>query len=115
MAELTPVRLIIEDAAVARLAAARAARVPGVAALRPDPARTAGALPGADRPSRAADGVGVVVHGDATEITVAIVTRLGDNCRDVAVAVQRAVRAELSEQAGLAVRVTVTIADVLLD
>ena len=63
------VTLHVADAAVASVAAAAARAVPGVArAARPSSSRDAEPL-----------------------VRVAIVTRLGDNCRDVAAAVQRAV------------------------
>jgi hypothetical protein len=42
------------------------------------------------------------------------VVRLGDNCRDVAEAVQRAVTHTLAEQAGRTVTVEVTVVEVLL-
>ena len=48
-------------------------------------------------------------------MAVAVVTRLGHNCRDLAAAVQQAVTTVLAEQAGIAARVQVTIAEVLLD
>ncbi|MCW2716255.1 Asp23/Gls24 family envelope stress response protein [Pseudonocardia sp.] len=113
------VRLHVGDSAVARIAAQRAARVPGVVALRADLAQAllgiAGTVLGRDRSRLPTDGVSAVVRDAAAEVSVTIVTRLGHNCRDLARAVQREVAAEVAEQTGLAVTVRVTIADVLLD
>lgn len=113
------VTLHVGDAAVARIAAVAARGVPGVVSLRADLAQAllgvAGAVFGQDRDGvLSADGVSAQVHGTAADVTVTVVTRLGDNCRDVAVAVQRAVGAALAAQAGLDGQVRVTIADVLL-
>lgn len=113
------VRLQVGDTAAARIAATAAAAVPGVVMLRADLAQTllgvAGSVFGHDRTvGIPTDGVTATVDGTVAEVTVTIVTRIGDNCRDVAVAVQRGVMAELAEQAGLAARVRVTVADVLL-
>ncbi len=87
------VRLHVGEAAIASLATAAARRVPGVVAYRADPAQTP----------------------EGTDVAVAVVTRLGHNCRDLAAAVQQAVTTVLAEQAGIAARVQVTIAEVLLD
>ncbi len=76
------------DAALTSLAAAAARAVPGVVAAR-------------------ADLVPDLVR-------VRIVTRLGDNCRDVAEAVQRAVTRTVDELAGQTVHAQVTVAEVLL-
>lgn len=89
------VTLHVGDAAAARIAAAAARAVPGVAGLR-------------------AGGASAAVDGSSARVDVTVVTHLGANCRDVAQAVQRAVVAELAEQAGLAAAVTVTIADVVM-
>lgn len=117
MNEPPAVRVHIGDAVVARVAARRARRVPGVVALRADLAQAllgiAGSVLG-DRGRLSADGVSAVVHGDSAEVSVTIVTRLGHNCRDVAQAVQREVDAEVSAYTGLDVLVRVTVADVLL-
>jgi uncharacterized alkaline shock family protein YloU len=48
-------------------------------------------------------------------VSVAVVTRLGHNCRDLAQAVQREVAAELASYTGLSTVVTVTIVEILLD
>ncbi len=114
-----PVRLHVGDAAAAWLAAAAARTVPGVVDLRPDLAQAlvgvAGAVLGSDRVRAfATAGVTAAVTGGTVEVAVTVVTRIGANCRDVAEAVQRAVAAELAAQAGLAARVTVTVADVLI-
>ena len=113
------VRVRISDSAVARIAARRAALVPGVVALRADLAQAllgvAVTVLGHDRSRLPTDGVNAVVHEHSAEVSVTVVTRLGHNCRDVARAVQREVAAEVAAQTGLTVSVTVTIADVLLD
>jgi uncharacterized alkaline shock family protein YloU len=114
-----PVRLHVGDAVVARVAAHRARLVPGVVALRPDLTQTllgiAGSVLGQDRSRLPADGVSATVDGRSAEVSVSIGTRLGYNCRDLAVAVQREVAAEVSAYTGLDVLVTVTVADVQLD
>lgn len=113
------VRVHVGDAVVARVAAQAARRVPGVAALRADLARTllgiAGAALGQDRSWLPTDGVVAAVHGSSAEVAVTIVARPGHNCRDLAVAVQRDVTAEVAAYTGLEVQVAVTVADVLLD
>lgn len=114
-----PVRLHVGDTVVARVAAHRARSVPGVVALRPDLAQTlleiAGSALGQDRSRLPVDGASARVQGRSAEVSLSIVTRLGHNCRDLAVAVQREVAAEVSAYTGLEVRVTVTVVDVLLD
>ncbi|GAA3242301.1 hypothetical protein GCM10017691_46280 [Pseudonocardia petroleophila] len=111
----------VGDAVVARVAAHRARRVPGVVALRADltqallgladsvlhPDRDTGALP--------ADGVHAQVHGGSVEVTITLATRLGHNCRDVAQSVQREVAAEVAAYTGLDAVVSVVVAEVLLD
>ena len=82
------VRLHVADAAIASVAAAAARAVPGVLAPRADVAPEL--------------------------VRVAIVTRLGDNCRDMAEAVQRNVTRTLVEQTGQTAQVEVTVAEVLL-
>ena len=82
------VRLHVADAALAAMAAAAARSVPGVLGPRAD---VTTAL-----------------------VRVAIVTRLGDNCRDTAAAVQRVVTQTLAELTGQTAQVEVTVADVLL-
>jgi uncharacterized alkaline shock family protein YloU len=82
------VTLHVADAAVASIAAAAARRVPGVVAARAD------------------------LAAELVRVTVAV--RLGDNCRDVAEAVQRAVTHTLAELAGRTALVEVTVAEVVL-
>jgi hypothetical protein len=84
------VTLHIADAAVASMAMAAAGTMPGVLPQRAE-----------------------LVPGAEPLVRVAIATRLGDNCRDVAAAVQREVIRTLAEQAGVATRVEVTVAEVL--
>lgn len=105
-----PVRVHVADTVVARVAAMRARQVPGVVALRGD--RT-GAQPWSR--GRAVDGVDAAVRGDSVVVSVAVVTRLGHNCRDVAQGVQREVAREVASSTGLAATVTVTVADVLME
>jgi uncharacterized alkaline shock family protein YloU len=109
----------VGNAVVARVAARRARKVPGVVALRADLTQTllgmAGSALGQDRSRLPADGVSAAVHGRSADVSVTVVTRLGHNCRDLAQAVQREVTAEVSAYTGLDVLVTVTIADVLTD
>lgn len=113
------VQLRVGEAAVARVAADRTRRVPGVVALRADLARTllgaAGSMLGRDRGALPTDGVTASVDGGGAEVSVAVVTRLGYNCRDLAQEVQRVVAAEVVAYTGLSVVVRVTIAEVLLD
>jgi uncharacterized alkaline shock family protein YloU len=113
------VRMHVGNAVVARVAARRARKVPGVVALRADLTQTllgmAGSALGQDRSRLPADGVSAAVHGRSADVSVTVVTRLGHNCRDLAQAVQREVTAEVSAYTGLDVLVTVTIADVLTD
>jgi len=113
------VRLNVGDSAVARIAAQRAARVPGVVALRADLTQAllgiAGSVLGTDRTRLPTDGVNAVVQDAAAEVSITIATRLGHNCRDLAQTVQREVAAEVAAQTGLTVTVRVTIVDVLLD
>jgi uncharacterized alkaline shock family protein YloU len=115
--EVPPVRLHVTEAAIASIAAAEAQRVPGVVALRPDLARALLGLAGSmlNRSRSASDGVKVTATGEEADVAMTIATRLGHNCRDLAVAVQQAIVLAVAEQTGLTVRVTVTIADVILD
>jgi uncharacterized alkaline shock family protein YloU len=87
------VRFHVADAVVVRVARLRAARVPGVVAVRP--------------------GTTATVHGADAEVRLGIVTSMGHNVRDVAQEVQRAVAAELAAYAGLAAVVAVTVTDVV--
>jgi len=82
------VTLHVADAAVASVAAAAARRVPGVVAARADLA--------------------------AELVRVTISVRWGDNCRDVAQAVQRGVTHTLAELAGRTALVEVTVAELVL-
>jgi uncharacterized alkaline shock family protein YloU len=111
------VRLHVSEAAVASIAAAVAQRVPGVVALRADLARAPAGFAGSmlGRARSTSDGVHVTLAGDEADVRVTIATRLGYNCRDLAVAIQEAVALAVAEQTGLAVRVGVTVAEVLLD
>ena len=114
------VRMHVGDAVVARVAARRARRVPGVVALRADLAQALlGLAEGVLRPDRGdtlpADGVHAAVHGDTADVSITLATRLGHNCRDLAREVQREVAEELLAYTGLRVTVQVTVAEVLLD
>lgn len=108
-------RARIGDAAVARIAAAVAAEVPGVVALRPDLGQTllslAGSLLG---DPTAGTGATAVVTGDRVDVTVTLVTTLGHNARDLCAAVQRAVAERIRADTALAAVVTVTVADILV-
>lgn len=114
-----PVRVHVGDAVVARVAAQRARRVPGVVALRADLAQAllglAGTVLGQDRGALPTDGVHAAVHGTTAEVSITLATRLGHNCRDLVQAVQREVAAEVGAYTGLDVVVSVTVAEVLLD
>ena len=116
---MSEVRLNVGDSAVARIAAHRAAAVPGVVALRADLTQTllavAGSVLGQDRSRLPTDGVNAAVRDDRAEVSITIATRLGHNCRDLARTVQREVAAEVAAQTGLDVTVRVTIVEVLLD
>jgi uncharacterized alkaline shock family protein YloU len=85
------VTLHVTDTAVASMAAAAARAVPGVAVLSaelaPDP---------------------------EPFVRVAIMIQTGDNCRDIAAAVQRSVTQTLAEQWGRTATVEVTVAEVAL-
>ena len=118
---MNEVHVHVGDVVVARVAAERARRVPGVVALRADLTqallgladtvlhldRSAGALP--------TDGVHAQVHGAHADVTVTLATRLGHNCRDLAQQVQVAVAEEIRAYTGLDAVVRVVVADVLLD
>lgn len=82
------VTLHIADAAVASIAAAAARRVPGVVAARADPA--------------------------AELVRVTLAVQSGDNCRDLAVAVQRGVTHTLAELTGRTAAVEVLVAEIIL-
>ena len=82
------VTLHVADAAVTSVAAAAARQVPGVVAARAD------------------------LAAELVRVTIAV--RLGDNCRDVAEAVQRGVTHTLAELAGRTALVEVMVAEVVL-
>ena len=82
------VTLHVADAAVTSVAAAAARQVPRVVAAHADLA--------------------------AELVRVTISVRLGDNCRDVAQAVQRGVTHTLAELAGRTALVEVTVAELVL-
>lgn len=113
------VRMRVGGSAVARIAAERARRVPGVVTLRADLVRVlrtaAGSVLGHAPGALPTDGVTASVQGRHADVSVTVVTRLGHNCRDLARDVQRAVGAEVAAYTGLDTTVTVTIAEVLLD
>jgi uncharacterized alkaline shock family protein YloU len=69
--------------------------------------------PGA-RPAPPA-GAAAEVRDQTVQVALTVVTGLGQNCRDLAQAVQRAVAAEIAGYTGLVATVTVTISEVLLD
>ena len=114
-----PVKLVIGDTAVARIAATSAAGVPGVLGLRADLGQTllgvASSVLRQDRSRRPTDGVHAEVHGDSVDVEITLVTTLGHNCRDLAVAVQREVTDGIDALTGLAATVSVTVADVILE
>ena len=116
----------VGDAVVARIAAERARRVPGVVALRPDLTQALLGLAGSvllrdalhrDRGAGTlpTDGVQAQVHGGSADVTVVLATRLGHNCRDLAQAVQVTVADEVRAYTGLDAVVRVVVSDVLLD
>lgn len=111
----------VGDAVVARIAAERARRVPGVVALRPDLTQALLGLAGSvllrDRGAGTlpTDGVQAQVHGTGADVTVTLATRLGHNCRDLTQAVQVAVADEVRAYTGLDAVVRVVVSEVLLD
>ena len=82
------VTLHVADAAVASVTTAATRQVPGVVAARADLA--------------------------AEHVRVTVAVRWGDNCRDVAEAVQRGVTHTLAELAWRTAQVEVTVAEVVL-
>lgn len=106
----------VGDALVARVAAERAAAVPGVAGLRGDLAGTLLGLAGSALGRRPpTPGVVARVDGRQAAVEVNVVTRIGHNCRDLAQAVQREVAAAVRSRTGLETLVRVTVVEVLLD
>lgn len=116
------VRIRISDTTVARVAAHRASRVPGVLALQADLGQAllgvAGSVPGrllgpqALRPPPT--GASAEVREGAVTVRLTVVTHLGYNCRDLAQAVQRAVTDEVAGYTGLSATVVVTVADIVI-
>lgn len=113
------VRLVVGETAAARIAAQAAGRVPGVLGLPPDLGQmllgVAGSVLGHDRSRRPTDGVRAEIGVGTVVVSVTVATTLGHNCRDLAVAVQRAVADEVHAQTGLVATVRVTVAEVLVD
>jgi uncharacterized alkaline shock family protein YloU len=118
---VTETHVRVGDVVVARVAAERARRVPGVVALRADLTQAllglAGSVLHRDRSAGAlpTDGVHAQVHGTQADVTITLATRLGHNCRDLAQQVQVAVAEEVRAYTGLDTVVRVVVADVLLD
>ena len=112
-----PLHVLVSDTAVARVAAHRALAVPGVLALQADLTRTvlgiAGTWLGPD--ARPEPPAAAKVRDQTVQVALTVVTGLGQNCRDLAQAVQRTVAAEIAGYTGLVATVTVTISEVLLD
>ena len=100
-------RFRVGETLVARVAADRAERVPGVLALRPS---LFGLINKAI--NRAPEGVTASIVDGAAEVTVTVATRLGHRCADVAVAVQDAVADAVTAYTGLPTTVSVTIAEI---
>ena len=113
-----PVRYHVGDLAVARIAARRARRVPGVLALRPDLSQALLGLAGTwlnatPVPDELrAEGVAASVDGGRAEVRVTVSTGLGGNCRELARTVQREVADAVRVETGLQATVRVTIADI---
>jgi uncharacterized alkaline shock family protein YloU len=118
-AAVPPDRIRVTDALVARVAAHAARTVTGVTGLSPDPGPTlripGGPVLGPDALRPPPPGAGAVVQDGSAEIALTVRTRLGYNCRDLAVEVQRSVAAAVHSYTGLAAVVTVTIAEIALD
>lgn len=114
----TGLQLQVSDTVVARVAAHHACRVLGVLRLRPDLAQTmtniVTRLFAAQDDERriSTDGVTAVVQDGHAEISIALVTRWGRNCRDVAEQVQDQVAEQIRAYTGLPATVSVTITDV---
>ncbi len=110
--------LRISDTAVARAAAYYAGRVPGVLRLWPDLAQTMASVstrrfPAPDGEYRIpTDGVTAIVTDGRVLISVALVTRWGRNCRDIAEDVQDQVAEQIHSFTGLPATVSITIAEV---
>lgn len=114
----TPPHLHVSDTVVARVAAYHACRVPGVLRLRPDLAQTmVGIATRLLRPRDGEhripiDGVTAAVEDGHAEIGIALVTRWGANCRNIAEQVQYQVAEQVRSYTGLPATVSITITDV---
>ncbi len=110
--------LHVSDTVVARVAAYHACRIPGVLRLRPDLAQSMVSIatrlfPPRDGEHRiSTDGVIATVEDGRAEISIALVTRWGRNCRDIAEQVQDQVAEQVRSYTGLPATVTITITDV---
>ncbi len=115
----TGTRIRVGDALVSRLAARCALGVPGVLALHADPGQAligiADSGLGPAAPRRQPAGARATVQDGSVQVALTVVTSLGYNCRDLAQAVQLQVGAQVQAYTGLAVVVTVTIAEIHLD
>jgi uncharacterized alkaline shock family protein YloU len=111
-------QLHISDTVVARVAAYHACQVPGVLRLRPDLAQSMASIATRLFPPREGehriptDGVTATVEGGRAEISIALVTRWGHNCRDTAEQVQDHVAEQVRSYTGLPAAITITITDV---
>jgi uncharacterized alkaline shock family protein YloU len=117
--EPPPVRIRISNTAVARVAAHQALAVPGVLALHADLGQglleVAGSVPRTQALPAPPTGASATVAEASATVALTVVTQLGYNCRELAQAVQRQVARAVAAYTGLAVAVTVTIADVIRD
>ncbi|MGH3902526.1 MAG: Asp23/Gls24 family envelope stress response protein [Pseudonocardiaceae bacterium] len=110
--------LNVSDIVVARVAAYHACRVPGVLRLRPNLAQSMASIATRLFTSRdgehriPTDGVTAVVEDGRAEISIALVTRWGRNCRDIAEHVQDQVAEQVRAYTGLPATVSITITDV---
>ncbi len=111
-------RLHVSDTVVARVAAYHACRVPGVLRLRPNLAQSMASIATRLFPLRdgehriPTDGVTAVVEDGRAEVSIALVTRWGRNCRDIAEQVQDQVAEQVRSYTGLPATVSITITDV---
>jgi uncharacterized alkaline shock family protein YloU len=116
--EPTHPQLHISDTVVARVAAYHAYQVPGVLRLRPDLAQSMASIATRLFPPREGehriptDGVTATVEDNRAEISIALVTRWGHNCRDIAEQVQDHVAEHVHSYTGLPATVSITITDV---
>lgn len=113
--------LHISNTVVARVAAYYTCQVPGVLRLRPDLAQMLTSVasrlfPARDGEARVpTDGVTATVEDGRAEISIAVVTRWGRNCRDIADQVQDQVAERVHSYTGLPTTVSITITDVDCD